>query len=196
EKDVKIFSKEAQIIKKEIQNIDKNKFKIVEKNFKNGKNFSINLKIKDKNYLISFICVKDCEGKTKAYFVIYKPDKIFGYLRYNFIIVLLTTTFLLTLVFSILYIYFWKQIEYREKLKKILETDTLTGIANRRAFIEKIKYEAKISQRFGYPLSVILFDIDNLKKVNDIYGHDTGDYVLKEVVKIISGQLKKTDFFA
>ncbi|PMP67485.1 MAG: hypothetical protein C0190_03330, partial [Thermodesulfobacterium geofontis] len=62
DKDVKTFSKEAQIIKEEIQNIDKNKFKIVEKNFKNGKNFSINLKIKDKNYLISFICVKDCEG--------------------------------------------------------------------------------------------------------------------------------------
>lgn len=196
DKDVKIFNKEAQKIKEEIKNIDKKSLGSIKNNLKNGKNFSTNLKIKDKDYLVTFICVKDCEDKSSAYFVIYKPDKFFEHIYNSFILTLVTSIFLLTLMFLILYVYFWGQITHKEKLKKISETDILTGIANRRAFVEKIKDVVKTSSKLGNPLSVILFDIDNFKKVNDIYGHDVGDYVLKEISKIISGQLRKTDFFA
>jgi diguanylate cyclase (GGDEF)-like protein len=90
--------------------------------------------------------------------------------------------------------YLSKQVEHKKKLIIISETDPLTGIANRRAFMEKIEETIKISQKFNYPLSVILFDIDNFKKVNDTYGHDVGDYVLKEITKIVSNQHRKTDF--
>jgi len=98
--------------------------------------------------------------------------------------------------FLSLYFYLSKQVEHKKKLRIISETDSLTGIANRRAFMEKIEEAVKISQNFNYPLSVILFDIDNFKKVNDTYGHDVGDEVLKEITKIVSNQLRKTDFFA
>jgi diguanylate cyclase (GGDEF)-like protein len=196
DKEVEIFNESAEKIKREVQNINKRDLENIKINLKKGKSFSTNLKIKDKSYLITFINIRNCEGENIAYFVIYKPDKFFEYLYKSFLITTTVSTFLLMLIFLSLYFYLSKQVEHKKKLIIISETDPLTDIANRRAFMEKIEETIKISQKFDYPLSVILFDIDNFKKVNDTYGHDVGDYVLKEITKIVSNQLRKTDFFA
>lgn len=195
DKEVEIFNESAEKIKREVQNINKEDLENIKINLKKGKSFSTNLKIKDKNYLITFINVKSCEEENMAYFVIYKPDNFFEYFHKSFLITTVVSTFLLMLFFLSLYFYLSKQIEHEKKLITISETDPLTGIANRRAFMEKIEDVVKINQKFNYPLSVILFDIDNFKKVNDTYGHDVGDYVLKEITKIVSNHLRKTDFF-
>ncbi|NQZ01324.1 MAG: GGDEF domain-containing protein [Bdellovibrionales bacterium] len=77
------------------------------------------------------------------------------------------------------------------------QTDALTGIANRGALDAKGPELFKRSELLGIPLSIITFDIDHFKKVNDTYGHPAGDYVLKEISKIISTRLiRGNDFFA
>ena len=75
--------------------------------------------------------------------------------------------------------------------------DALTGTYSRGALLHKGPEVIKRSEVLGEPLSVIVFDIDFFKKVNDNYGHDTGDYVLKELAKIVSQKVvRANDFFA
>lgn len=72
-------------------------------------------------------------------------------------------------------------------------TDGLTGLYNRRHFDYNIEREFLRSQRYNSDLSLALVDIDFFKKVNDTYGHQFGDYVLKEISGIISSSFRKTD---
>ena len=60
-------------------------------------------------------------------------------------------------------------------------TDALTGLANRRQFYEVLGREYERAQRFGTPLSLILLDIDDFKRINDTRGHLAGDAVLRGV---------------
>ena len=69
--------------------------------------------------------------------------------------------------------------------------DSLTKILNRRGFLEKMKYSS-----FGDNYSVIIADIDKFKLVNDTYGHDTGDIILKEFAEIVSNKIRLDDIFA
>ena len=85
-----------------------------------------------------------------------------------------------------------KQLE--DKLIKLATTDMLTQAYNRIKFEEIMVYEAQIFIRYDYPLSVLLFDIDHFKLINDNYGHDVGDYALKTIVKIVQANLRKTDY--
>lgn len=82
------------------------------------------------------------------------------------------------------------------ELERLTVTDTLTGIGNRRHFHQKMQEEISRAKRNEYELSVIMFDIDHFKRVNDRYGHDVGDEVLKEYTKLISSSLRETDVFS
>jgi diguanylate cyclase (GGDEF)-like protein len=77
-----------------------------------------------------------------------------------------------------------------QKIKKLSIIDTLTGCYNRSYLTEHLEYEIKRSIRYKTDLSILLCDIDHFKKVNDTYGHQTGDVVLKEFVKCIQGQIR------
>ncbi|HUT63879.1 MAG TPA: GGDEF domain-containing protein [Anaerolineae bacterium] len=74
--------------------------------------------------------------------------------------------------------------------------DALTNIFNRRVFEEKVSAELARYIRYKKPFSLIFFDIDRFKNVNDTYGHDTGDRVLKEITARTREALRKTDIFA
>lgn len=84
----------------------------------------------------------------------------------------------------------------REKLEKLASIDLLTSIYNRRKFEELFDREYKRSKRYKSELSIIFFDIDYFKKINDTYGHDVGDVILKEVSSTITKNLRETDIFA
>ena len=73
-------------------------------------------------------------------------------------------------------------------------TDALTGFLNRHALYPILKQELDRSARYARPFSIILFDIDEFKAVNDTFGHLEGDKVLKELSKLVSGLLRKTDY--
>ena len=82
-----------------------------------------------------------------------------------------------------------------EKVYKKLEHqathDTLTGIYNRREFNRRLFEEINRAKRLNYPLSIIMCDIDYFKKINDTYGHQQGDYVLKKVAEAIKNSIKR-----
>jgi diguanylate cyclase (GGDEF)-like protein len=71
--------------------------------------------------------------------------------------------------------------------------DTLTGCLNRRAFFERFYIEADRSRRLGKGLSVLFVDVDYFKSVNDRYGHDAGDLLLKEIAACFQGAIRETD---
>ncbi len=83
-----------------------------------------------------------------------------------------------------------------EKLKLLATTDKLTGAYNRRMFEEVMTKELHRARRHGEPLSLILFDIDHFKVVNDTYGHDAGDKVLQVITEITAANVRQMDYFA
>ncbi len=82
-----------------------------------------------------------------------------------------------------------------KELQSLATTDPLTGIWNRRHFIHLAKIEYQRARRFRQPLSVILFDIDSFKVVNDTYGHAIGDQVLQSMATICKNSLRQFDLF-
>jgi len=82
-----------------------------------------------------------------------------------------------------------------EEAQKMALSDPLTGINNRRSFLQKSKHEFR-TQDGQSPIGIIMLDIDHFKRVNDTYGHEAGDEVLKAVSKRIGFALRETDLFA
>lgn len=80
-----------------------------------------------------------------------------------------------------------------QKLKELASTDVLTGLLNRRAFMEEAQGKFKLAKRYQRPLSFLMLDIDHFKKVNDTFGHQAGDMALVEFSKIIKACLRETD---
>ena len=85
--------------------------------------------------------------------------------------------------------------EEKEAYKELSEIDELTKIGNRRAFDKKLEELLNAADRYERALSLIMFDIDRFKDVNDGFGHEIGDYVLKEIAKLIKRDLRNTDYF-
>ena len=87
-----------------------------------------------------------------------------------------------------------KQINYIYTRTKYLSiTDELTGLANRRYFENCFEKEFLRTQRYHNKLTVVMFDIDHFKEVNDTYGHQCGDYVLKQIAHAALQTFRKTD---
>lgn len=80
-----------------------------------------------------------------------------------------------------------------EQLNRIATTDPLTGLWNRRYFEDRASHEMSIAIRYNHPLSVLIFDIDHFKMVNDTHGHLVGDLVLGELSKQALQQIRATD---
>ncbi len=80
-----------------------------------------------------------------------------------------------------------------KELHELAHRDPLTGTENRLSFMKVIEEEVERAQRYNVPLSVIMFDIDSFKKINDTFGHATGDEVLKKLTEIIENNLRKSD---
>ena len=129
-----------------------------------------------------------------------------GFLILHFFLVLLNpevrlsmlidTYFSFSLITVILYFYAWMSETYRDVWSGLAKTDSLTGIMNRPAFEEVLSKEIKRSKRYRMPISLILFDIDDFKALNDRYGHLFGDKILKRITDVVKESIRGTDIFA
>jgi diguanylate cyclase (GGDEF)-like protein/PAS domain S-box-containing protein len=82
-----------------------------------------------------------------------------------------------------------------QELRTLSITDALTGVYNRRHFQERLEVEIARAQRSEGPLSVLMFDIDHFKQVNDRFGHEAGDRVLKAICQRVGERLRRIDVF-
>jgi len=82
------------------------------------------------------------------------------------------------------------------RVEELANTDVLTGLFNRRKLNEILTAALTRSRRYDRPLSVIIFDIDHFKRINDTYGHQIGDTVLKELAQTVAANIRESDSLA
>lgn len=83
--------------------------------------------------------------------------------------------------------------ELRDKMKTLATTDELTGLHNRKYLLERMEQEISRAKRYGTSLSLLLFDLDFFKTVNDIYGYEWGDVLLKSIADKLRQLIRKED---
>jgi diguanylate cyclase (GGDEF)-like protein len=83
-----------------------------------------------------------------------------------------------------------------QQLRHLSETDALTNLANRRAFDQHLADEFHRFLRYRHPFSIVMIDIDWFKRINDTYGHATGDHVLTEFAHRLRSKVRNTDILA
>ncbi len=79
------------------------------------------------------------------------------------------------------------------QLRKLATTDTLTGLKNRRSFLESVEAELDRSKRYGRPFSVAMIDVDHFNEINDAHGHDIGDVVLQTIAFMCAEEFRTVD---
>ncbi|WP_428739858.1 diguanylate cyclase [Sulfurimonas sp.] len=152
--------------------------------------------VENQSVVVSFIAVRNFDKKKVAYIVGYNYSITMDIVkkRSSQVLVLLSivNAIMAFLIFALL---------RREKRKTELASkeaihDPLTGILNRRGFDKILGHKVSVSRRYTSDLSIIFFDIDHFKSINDAYGHDAGDVALKELTEIIKKQIRESDIFA
>ncbi len=82
---------------------------------------------------------------------------------------------------------------YQATLERLATTDHLTGLLNRRAFLDATEREIRRAHRYGQPLALIMLDVDHFKRINDSHGHPAGDEVLRRIAATCRGMLRDGD---
>lgn len=93
-------------------------------------------------------------------------------------------------------LFFLRQLKVRKKLLVLAQTDSLTGLYNRTALFHKGQKLVKNASRSQLDLSVLLFDIDHFKSINDQFGHTVGDLVLEKIAVLVDETMRARDVFA
>eukprot|EP01041_Mallomonas_annulata_P042348 gene42348-biopygen30320 len=86
--------------------------------------------------------------------------------------------------------------ELNQALHELARTDPLTGLRNRRAFDDSLGLEIAAVERTRSPLSLLVLDVDHFKQINDSFGHDAGDKVLRSIAQVLGGCVRIIDIVA
>ncbi len=179
-----------------IQEINANIQKDASQKVKTGLDFLLETTINKHHYVISFIAVSNVEKKQVAYYIVYQEDKALDYIQNSFILYLVLALFISLFVSVLLVLYYRSQQKSKEALKVLATTDPLTKIANRHKLNMVMDILIHRSQRYDLPLSVIFFDIDAFKAINDKLGHETGDEILVELSNLVTTTIRSADLLA
>ncbi|MFY0990443.1 GGDEF domain-containing protein [Halomonas sp. C05BenzN] len=89
-----------------------------------------------------------------------------------------------------------EQVAEEARLRRLSDTDDLTGLANRRKLIDRLDEEISLSNRHATPLSLMILDLDHFKSINDTWGHLQGDQVLRDLAELCRATLREEDLVA
>jgi two-component system, cell cycle response regulator len=88
------------------------------------------------------------------------------------------------------------EMSYHEEIYRMTIVDGLTGVHNKRFFLEFLDREMARCMRYGRPLALVMFDIDHFKRINDDHGHLSGDHVLKELARRLASRIRREELLA
>ncbi len=171
----------------------------VNKAIKNKENFSITVHNKEtykgRALTINFMPVKNFYHKQVAYIINYEFDDMVDLVLQRNKTLLIILSFL-SLFISLLVGLIMQYLVKKEELAHEIAThDPLTKIYNRYGFKEIMNHRLAELHRFERDMSIVFFDIDHFKKVNDTYGHDVGDIVLKKITALVNLNIRASDIF-
>ena len=86
--------------------------------------------------------------------------------------------------------------QYHEEIYRLMTVDGLTQVHNRRYFLEALEREISRCHRYGRALTLVMFDIDHFKAINDTYGHLAGDAVLRQLCQVVKAKIRREDLLA
>ena len=89
-----------------------------------------------------------------------------------------------------------REVQFHALMQTFKTHDPMTEAYNKRAFLMELEKEAGFARRHGHPLTLVMFDLDHFKRINDTYGHQAGDLVLRAVAKKVMEGMRKEDIFA
>ena len=127
----------------------------------------------------------DREKRTAGILLLFRSEREFGENERQIVAIFATQVAMLL-----------GTIHAREKILNLADTDDLTGIWNRRYFRRQLSQEFERARTFSVPLSLLIFDIDDFKQINDGFGHTIGDVVLSELCGVVREALRPTDSLA
>jgi len=116
--------------------------------------------------------------------------------RFSIPFIPLVNEFFRLMVFLFIVLMIARHKNVLETQKELAMMDPLTGVANRRAFLQLAKTEIDRSRRYNHPFSVMVMDIDNFKQINDHFGHHIGDRLLMTVAETIKQHVRAIDIVA
>ena len=152
-------------------------------------NFALVTKVDGKYYVVSFLAIS-YHNRHIGYLISYKQDDTVALFNTIFLQNILVSNILVLILLAFIY-YF---LHVRLKFEQMAVTDKLTGLFNRHKFYEVAEQEVDRAKRHGRPFSVIIFDVDHFKQINDTYGHDVGDYILAAISKLVQKHIRKYDY--
>jgi diguanylate cyclase (GGDEF)-like protein len=158
-------------------------------NLANGDTFIQNINYDNTTYSIVFLKVENVSEENVGYLVFLRENSI-----YKILLNSIKSKTILIICLWVLFIFFsFKYFKYKAEREKITYFDNLTGALNRNSLFEQITYHLEMYKRYDNKFSIIMFDIDKFKKVNDLKGHMAGDKVLKMVTYITKDNIRITD---
>src|SRR6056297_367824 len=162
----------------------------INKKIKKGSGFIIPIKYKSKKEVLIFYPISNIKGNSVGYLINIVEDnrihQINSYFYYIFIPLIL-----LGILLIVFFVYIYKS---AKKINYLATYDSLTKIYTRGVFLSRLKDEYNRYKRYGSKFTIAMIDIDNFKNINDTYGHQKGDEVLRLVVNIFKKNIRKTDF--
>lgn len=82
------------------------------------------------------------------------------------------------------------------EMERLVDVDCVVPIANRRAFMRRLTWAINMHERYGHPTSILYFDVNHFKTINDKYGHAAGDIAIRHVSQLLSTAARESDFVA
>jgi len=146
--------------------------------------------------IISFNPIVNLNDELVAYVIHYEFGDLIDVILKNLNILFFVLSFLSLVLSAIFTFVLYLERKKQEAIHAFAVHDALTGIYNRHGVNEILNQKIEEFKRDKNHFSVVFFDIDFFKRVNDTYGHDVGDYVLENIANIVNAEIRASDIFA